>query len=377
MQIVRKKSQHGTVAVHSSRGRLRLVFTYRDERRYVYLSLPDTVPARGLAEMVARRIESDIYADNFDETLNRYRPEKLKRSGLTVAELFQRFINFKEAQGLTKTTLVRYRALLSWITKSPISAVKIESLNDRHTLQFERVLKNGDLAPAQRRRRIEEMKSCWTWAQQEGLVDGESNPWSNAQRAIKVPPRQAPKPFTADEAQKIIKQFKPEHYRDFVEFLFLTGCRTSEACGLRWRHLSDECDRAWVGEMLVRRVQRPAKNLKAREVPLSDRVKQLLLTRKPSQPDPDDLIFFATEGGQFLTMVSVSGTGSQRLRTWGLPIGVFYLTRSTFVCHALAAGLAPSDVAKLTGHSIKTLFERYASHIPNNVKLPDIFGSKA
>ena len=385
MQIVRKqskrrgKSSHGTVTIHSSRGRLRLVFSHKGERRYLYLGIPDSVPARGLAELIARRIETDIYAEKFDETLDSYRPEKLKKIGMTVSELFESFIKAKEARRLTKTTIGRYQALLTWIEKSPIGKVKADTVGDGQATKFERLLDKGGLAPAQRRRRIDEMRGCWEWARLEGLLStATANPWAAVRRAVKVPPRQPPKPFTRDEVSRIIQGFRASnpHYADFVELLFLSGCRTSEACGLRWRHLSDECDRAWIGEMLVRRIERPAKNLRARDVRLSGRVQDLLMSRRPAGVRPDALVFTALEGGPIADCDFSRRHWGPMLKGLGISHRRCYLTRSTFVSHCLAAGMSPSDVARLTGHSLKTLLERYAGDVQDDVKLPDIFPEK-
>jgi integrase len=192
----RPKSGHGTITVHSSRGRLRLVFTHKGERRYLYLGIPDTTPARGLAELIARRIETDIYSEQFDESLESYRPEKLKRVGLTVQEVLERFLLHKEAQNLNSKTLGRYQSLLRWILKSPIAGMKADCLGDRHVVNFARLLEKGELASGQRKRRLEEMKACWEWAISEQLVLGDRNPWAAQHKIIKVAPRQPPKPFT-------------------------------------------------------------------------------------------------------------------------------------------------------------------------------------
>jgi len=62
---------------------------------------------------------------------------------------------------------------------------------------------------------------------------------------VKVCPKQMPRPFSKEEMGAIIQAFRTDRYYspygDFVQFLFETGCRTGEAIGLRWGHLSDDC----------------------------------------------------------------------------------------------------------------------------------------
>ncbi len=378
----RSKSSHGTITVHSSRGRLRLVFTYMGKRRYLYLGIPDSVPARGLAELIARRIETDIYSEQFDESLESYRPEKMRRTGLTVLEIVERFFKYKQEQEVIAATVERWQALLNWVKKSPMATAKADSVADHHAAKFLQLIERGGLAPAQRRRRMGELRTIWEWAQSERLIPGERNPWARQHRMVKVPPRQPPKPFTKVEVHQIIQGFRDDpfysHFGDFVEFLFLTGCRTSEACGLRWRHLSANCGQMWIGEMLVRRLERPGKNLKARDVRLSDRVQKLLIDRRPEHFDPDKFVFSTKEGRPLSDDVFRARYWIPMLKKLGLPYKKPYLaTRGGFVTHCLEAGISPNDIAKLTGHSVKILFQHYAGHLPNNVKLPDIFCNKA
>ena len=58
-------------------------------------------------------------------------------------------------------------------------------------------------------------------------------------------------PFTYQERDRIIEAFQTHnagkkgisysYYTNFVKFLFYTGCRPSEAVGLRWKHINDDC----------------------------------------------------------------------------------------------------------------------------------------
>jgi integrase len=102
------------------------------------------------------------------------------------------------------------------------------------------------------------------------------NPWVEVVRHVKVPPKQMPKPFTKEEIGAIIQAFRADryysHYTDFVEFLFGTGCRTSEAIGLRWGHLSDDCSTVWIGETLSRGVRKPTKTNRARTITLTPNI---------------------------------------------------------------------------------------------------------
>lgn len=328
--------------------------------------------------MIARRIETDLYSGQFDESMDSYRPEKLKRSGLTALEIAERFLLYKKEQTSVIATWQRYQALINWVKKSPMATLRADTIGDSHAAKFLQLLESGGLAPAQRRRRIGDLKAVWEWAQSERLIPGDRNPWAKRHKTLKVPPRQPPEPFSKKQVQLIINGFRSDpfysHFGDFVEFLFLTGCRNSEACGLRWRHLSEDCTRVWIGEMLVRGVERPAKAMKAREIRLSDRVQKLLLNRRPEHFDPDKLVFSTKQGRPLSDAVFRPRYWVPMLKKLGLPYKKPYLaTRGGFVSHSLESGMSPNDIAKLTGHSVQILFKHYAAHIPGDVKLPDLF----
>lgn len=102
--------------------------------------------------------------------------------------------------------------------------------------------------------------------------------------SVKVPPKQPPKPFSFEEIGAIVQAFRTDryynYYTDYVQFLFGTGCRTSEAIGLRWKHLPDDCSTAWIGESLSRGVRKSTKTNKARVVTLTSKLQAMLLERK-------------------------------------------------------------------------------------------------
>lgn len=109
------------------------------------------------------------------------------------------------------------------------------------------------------------------------------------------------KPFTKEEIWAIIQAFRADryysHYADFVEFLFGTGCRTSEAIGLQWKHLSDDCSTVWIGESLSRGIRKSTKTNRARILTLTPKLQALLLSRKPMALDIEGLVFTSLRGG--------------------------------------------------------------------------------
>jgi integrase len=109
-----------------------------------------------------------------------------------------------------------------------------------------------------------------------------------------------PKPFTSEEIKAIIQGFKTDkyysHYVEFVEFLFGTGCRTGEAIGLCWKHLSGDCSTVWIGESLSRGVRKSTKTNRARTIALTPKLQDILISLKPENIDPELPVFTSSKG---------------------------------------------------------------------------------
>ncbi len=73
------RNRKGSVGIESFRGRLRLHLPrqlFNGQNKYLTLGLTDTPENRNLAEQKAHQIELDIQADDFDETLAKYKPQR-------------------------------------------------------------------------------------------------------------------------------------------------------------------------------------------------------------------------------------------------------------------------------------------------------------
>ena len=152
------------------------------------------------------------------------------------------------------------------------------------------------LEPVTVRERMVMMNACWEWALKKRLVT--ENPWTEVK--VSVPPKQSPQPFTLTEINSIVHKFRSDpnlsNYADYVKFKFGVGLRTGEAAALLWRHCLPECDRIWIGESLSNGDRKSTKTNKARTVPLTPRLQQLLMNRRTNDSLLDDLIFTSHNG---------------------------------------------------------------------------------
>jgi integrase len=357
------------VRIENHNGWLRLRWSYQGKRPTLALGWQDSLPARVMAQKKASDIEGDIITGNYDPTHKKYETYRATKSDLTAVELMQRFTISKTK--LAVTTRSRYIALRVKVQEF----FKGQGLSiDADKAQAFTSWLGESLSPATQLQYIGLMKSCWNWGIKQGLVI--DNPWGEVLEGIKVPPKQKPRPFTQEEIKAILRGFREDlehkHYGDFVEFLFLTGCRTGEAVGLRWSHLIDQCSKVWVGESVVRGVRKETKTNKDRTFQLSNRVTTMLLARRPEDHKPDDLVFPTIEGDAINTCNFRNREWKPVLEAMGVVYRKPYNTRHTFISHALDKGINPVKIAYITGHDIETLFKNYAAHIQGIADLPDI-----
>lgn len=352
-QVVSGRNSGRNLVKVENDGRLRLRWTYEGKRYVFALGLPDSPINRGSAEQKALRIEGDIATGHFDPTLKQYKPQRGSHPGqVTSWEVFRQFESeqFRE-EGLAVGSSSRYngaaRRLEKFFGNKPVAFIGEQAAGD-----FVAYLKEH-LSDRTAKDYLILIRACWAWGRLKHLVEFNANPWSKALERLKVAPKQKVKPFTVTEVQAIEAAFRCDryysYYSDFVVFLFGTACRFGEAAGLKWKHVSDNCQITWFGESVTRGVRKTTKTNKARTVILTSKVSTMLLARKPDKCDPESLVFPALQGGEI-------NDHTFRRRAWKSvlsKIGVLYrkpyACRHTAISHALASMSGIS-----TGHCMRS-----------------------
>lgn len=367
----RKKASKGTVVVQVFKERLRLCWSYLGKRYYLYIGLPDSKLNRTIAEQKAHQIEGDIVTGNFDPTLKKYKSVVPKPSLVSAVALFEQFTQSKQKYVVART-LAKYAAICRYFRDffqdkpaTEITLKEAEAFTDWLITQVK---------PITAKERLFLIESCWKWAIERELV--ELNPWKEMTKRIKPAPKQPSKPFSKEEMGAIIQAFRSDryyhYYANYVEFLFGTGCRTGEAIGLKWKHVSDDCSTVWIGESLSRGERRSTKNNRSRTIALTPKLQAMLLAKRPADFDREELVFTAPRGGAI-------DDGNFRNRAWKTVLTRLeidyrkpYTTRHTLVSHALDLGMNPVVVAQLTGHDVQVLFKNYAGNVNSRPQLPEL-----
>jgi integrase len=165
----------------------------------------------------------------------------------------------------------------------------------------------------------------------------------------------------------------------------LTGCRTSEALGLRWKNIKADCSSISFEEVVIlgkggAQRRQGTKQSPQRDFPCNRQLRDLLLSIKPQSAIANSSVFLRPDG---------SPISHQDLRTaWygkesNLGIvrqlaadGVIdgyrpqYNTRHTMISACLDAGIGPVQIAQWVGNSAEIIFHNYAGLI-NKVSVPE------
>lgn len=384
------KSSRGSVTISSIRGnlRLRLPRGLWSDKKQVYLSLglTDNPQNYKKAEIVARQIELDVLSGHFDPTLKKYQPvayespkveiEELKNS-ITFVEIYQKYINTKKNKSAT-TWKGTYINTLNHLNSCPYQFPS-------HAMDLKDWMIANKTLDACKRILIQLNAAC-NWAAERNLI--EINPFLGKSK-IKIKKSKAKiHPFSTDEKQVILTAFekseKFNHLLPLINFFFLTGCRTSEAIGLRWKNVKTDCTSISFEEVVILAKggaqRRPGtKQSPQRDFPCNNQLRELLLSIRPSKPVGTVSVFLRPNG---------SPITHQDLRTaWygkGKELGIVrqlaadgtidgyrpqYNSRHTFISQCLEAGIPPLQISKWVGNSPEIIFRNYAGII-NKMSVP-------
>jgi integrase len=180
--------------------------------------------------------------------------------------------------------------------------------------------------------------------------------------------------FNVEQVNKILKGFEKEHdYVDFVKFLFLTGCRISEAIGLKRKHINFERRVIHIYESLGRgdndssgnRVQRTTKNNILREFPINDVLFKLLT--KYDHLKSECLVFVVN--GHCVNDRQFRKKWKEVLNAVGVPYMAPRNTRNTFITHYLEQTHDVVQCAVLT-HGSRSGIETIHKHYVGLIKKP-------
>jgi integrase len=349
------KGRKGTVTVSSDRGMLRLHLPrhlFDGKQKYLLLGLADTPVNRQAAILKAQAIESDIAFERFDFTLSKYTSSYNKKDEIKLSDVWARYYDYK-SRLVAKSTLKRdFGRIGNHIQKFPsdrlVDARKIKTylIENVSALTAKRVLMY--------------LSAACSWAVKEEIIF--VNPFDGISIEIKGKKPHI-NPFSKAEMNLIISAFEshPKYYcyANFVKFLFWTGCRTSEAIGLLWEHISPNNDTITFCEALVYGERKGTKTGGVRRFPVNPAL-QCLIRGMRNEEDQTGLVFLSPKGMTINSGNFLRKAWKEVLGEIGIGYRKAYNTRHTFITICLESDIPISQVAAWVGNSPQVIWSHYA-----------------
>lgn len=355
----------------NNNGSIQLKFSLAG-KRYSFNPIPgaDFNVPRDLnqANAIATKISNDILAGYFDSTLERYRiatkQEPNKPKPHLLLDLWDSWVDSLDLAPATKAD--HYEMLRRMLVKTQ---PKLEDLS---------WLTVAPIAPSTFNKRLGYLKACFKWAIAQGFLN--ANPCDRIKTRKQTSSNI--KPFNIEEIARIVKccdQVAP-HYSPFIQFLFQTGCRLSEAIGLRWGQVDLGQGVLTISESLSKdrtgngytRIRKETKSGSVRQLLMTDTLKQLLMELKTADRMPDDALVFKTVKGCVIDSGNFRSLWRKVLKEAGVSYRRIHIIRHTTLSMAIAQGTALTGVAYIAGHkNTRMVIETYG-HLIDVPKLPSL-----
>jgi integrase len=288
-------------------------------------------------------------------------PDNNPHFSLSLGELWEKYTLYK-AEHLAATTIKKdFGVVRRYINKT---------CGDLNQAQKIRAQLLEATTSRSAKKTLMQINACCTWAFDYGLI--EYNPFEKLKIKARKPTANI-QPFTEEERERIVKAFRETEsfYAPLIEFLFLTGCRPSEAIALRWRHIDADLTRITFCEARVYGITKGTKTNKSRIFPINLKLQSLLNAIKPRVTRGDDLVFPSKNGLVIDEHNLVRRQWNGILEELGITRRPLYNCRHTFISFCLGKGIQVQQVATWVGNSARTIWEHYAG-ITTHQEVPEI-----
>ena len=374
----------------NNRGSIRIRFRYQG-KDYTLTGLGryDDPLCLTNAEKICQTIKMDILTSIFDCSLHKYRPKaevpqnviSLPSDGKSLKEVWEAYKTAKA------TTIAETTQIIDWkqVDRCLSKAYQCLKPENSYKLVAEMLL---HYSPGTLYNVCRWLAGASNFAAEKELIP--NSYWSDLGSYLPemTENQRSKQAFTENEIDTIFQAFrlntftdkfsayKDSFFADFVEFLFLTGCRPSEAIALRWEHVKG--NKIHIKQAYVGGVKKGTKSKKHnREFPINAQMRAFLDKRCPEMVrNPDALIFPGQKGG-FINLHNFSRRYWKRIvdALWKerkveiyLPL---YNLRHTAASFYSRQGVDLTTLAKLLGTSEDMLQEHYLG-ADRTIQLPEI-----
>jgi integrase len=356
--------------------RIGIAGKYFEDGKRVFLSLglQDNEIDRADAEMKAALIRSDILKGKFDESLDRYSPAAKRSKPETaesISDIWDFYVNYKSASLKDSTVNYMRTGLGKLIHDCPHQSIT-DSLFIRNWLLEQ-------TTSSMVKRIFTHLNAAVNWAIHHNLCKLAISPFKGMAGDLpkhKWEEEGSPNAFSIVEKSLFINQISNHqnpsiaHYDRFIRFLFMTGCRPSEAIGLRHSDVDLNVNFIYFSGSIVRINgkavrSKGSKNNKHRKFKINELLLSLINPIIIHDESSGKLLFpgiksESIEYGYFSRNIwkPIATEICQRNTT---P----YSARDTFITEQLTAGIPAAKVAAWCDTSISQIQKRYFD--PNRV----------
>ncbi len=354
--------------VEARGSKIRITVHFREQRCRETLALSPTPANLKLAARMRAEILHKIEIDAFDYGKYFPKSKRLRKLGIapvsmapTFGQLTEQWLRIKRDE-CQLSTVDGYedslrKHLLPSLSSRPIDTLiysELAGLVAGFSCHHAKT-RNNILTP---------LRGVFELALRDGLISDSPARHLRNRRMQKDPPD----PFERDEMERILDGFARQgnlSMRNYFEFAFTSGLRTSELIALRWRDVDFDGRVVHVRQARVRNLTKATKTYRTREIELNERAfdsltRQLALSFTVAG---DALVFLDAQTGEGFRNDRV-----QRERYWyplldqlGIRRRPAYNTRHTFATLALLAGADPMWVSRQLGHAnMRLLLETYS-----------------
>lgn len=359
-----KRARKGEASIRSRSGRLflRIPAAVHPERRRaeIALDMADSEAGQIVAAQVLARLNLDIYSGNFDLSLEKYKSQPVKTL-ISVYNLWCEYVDYR--RGTVKATTIHYYEEIIGHRLRDCPQSLANEIGIRNWL-----IKN--MSQAYAARVLAALGWAVNWGIQHKRIDLDRNLYTAMAKETK-PRNQHPEPnaFNDEEKEAILNNFLTSHHYDyyypFVYFLFLTGCRPSEAIGLRRGDIDDDFKKIkFCGSIVQIKSQatwmEKSKNNRVRFFPINAELRDLLEACLKDKPDPDLLVFPAKDNP--LAPMDYINFSHRAWKTVDQIVGrktTPYSCRDTFITEQIAKGTSIAVVARWVDNSPDIIDKHY------------------
>jgi integrase len=365
MKKQNKRAPNGeaSIVVRSNRLRLLIPKSVHPEgrRAEIALDMANSEAGQTVAAQILADLKLDIYNGKFDESLAKYQRKPMTKV-MTIYELWCEYVNYRRAT-IKLSTLHYYEEIIGHrLRDCPQSITK--ELDVRRWL-----LEN--MSQAYAARVLGSLSWAVTWGMKHKLIEIEQNLYIEMAKQTKpkdtTPPADA---FNTEEKEQILNSFltshRYDHYYPFVYFLFITGCRPSEAIGLQWVDISDDLKlinfTGSITQIKSKAVRmEKSKNNRVRSFPINTELRDLLEACGHSTGRPYELVFPSAEDPE-IPINYQNFSKSAWEKTVDPIVGrstTPYSCRDTFITEQIAKGIPVAIVARWVDNSPLIIDKRY------------------